>query len=410
MRAAIYVTLIFAACASAGHAQNNNRDARKITVNEFLEIISAHPDIAKDAARTDAAQAEVDVAKIMPDPSLTLGNLSGDISGINMPHQWFVGLDYTIEAGGKRRHRVLYAKALVDQAKAQHELFAAEFKRDGLLLYQRCWMLERQLDELEQYDSLLSVTRVDDSLQVFKRRIDKSENGLKLDALRRRYNESLERLNDLVAHVVGNGWVLPFEAVWTESDGPLVKMGEEHPVMKLNRVETRLAAEELLVSESNRVPDISFSLGNSFITRATNPEAPSPRYNAITATLSIPLKLSNIRGAEKKRDSYKMEQAAHDEASAAEMLQQEFEVATDDVDHISRELRSIAGLIAMERQFIKTIPANEALMLMNEWRQLNAYCALRWEKFDQLAQKKAELYFLTGGRLNNTHSLTGSPR
>jgi cobalt-zinc-cadmium efflux system outer membrane protein len=120
----------------------------QLTVADFLNAVSVHPEITRQTDDIALAQLNVEIARVSPDPVLGFGNASGDISGINMPHQLFIGIEHTIETGRKRRHRINYARQQIAVAREEHTAFVNTFKRDALLAFQECWTLEQQIREL----------------------------------------------------------------------------------------------------------------------------------------------------------------------------------------------------------------------------------------------------------------------
>src|SRR5688572_312787 len=158
--------------ATVGLAQPSVR----ISADSFLEAVSTHPDIQAKADEMDIMEASIEMAKVSPDPSLTMGNLSGDVSGIRMPHQLFIGVNYTVETGGKRRQRIRYAEAQRDLVKAEYTSFVNEFKRDALLLFQQCWMLEQQIREANAYRADILAIEVVDAALLMKQQLMVLEN------------------------------------------------------------------------------------------------------------------------------------------------------------------------------------------------------------------------------------------
>ena len=75
-----------------------------------------------------------------------------------MPQQLFIGIEHTVEMGRKRMHRVNYAKQQIAVAREEHTVFVNTFKRDALLAFQECWMLEQQMRELGRHIDTAYIT------------------------------------------------------------------------------------------------------------------------------------------------------------------------------------------------------------------------------------------------------------
>ena len=381
--------------------------SRTISVQEFLDILATHPSIAASAQSLTASQYEIEIAKTSPDPSITVGNVSGDISGINMPHQYFIGLDYTLETGGKRKQRVRYATSNRYFAHAQHEVFAHDFKRESLLLFQTCWIMEQRLHALTRYDSLLSLPVCDDSVSKLQLTILKEENILSRDILLHDYTENLAALAELLAHQLGDVHILPGEPVWNEHTATRELPLENHPSGKLIHAETELLNQEIRLNQVNRTGDISLTIGNNYITEATNPEAPSPHYNALTATLSIPLKFSNLKESNRKMDTYKFQQAQDNHAQAIDDLQKEFRDAAEDIQLLTAEIVRLQKLIAMEWRLIQSQPADENMIAI--YSHYNSFVQRKWSRVEELCTKKSLFIHQPESYTKESKAIAGVP-
>ncbi|MBT1690878.1 TolC family protein [Dawidia soli] len=379
----------------------------RISVADFLKAIEQHPDISAHAEGIESIKSEIDIARISPDPSLVFGNVSGDISGLNMPQQLYLGIDYTVETGRKRQHRVQLAQAQVRLAEAEHAVFVNEFKRDALLLFQHCWMLEQQIQEDLKYKHEILSLPVTDSAARLKQQLLLMENQLLLDVAQDDLKESLDELNDVVEHVYGSQPVLPGSWVWSFEKYTSAQ-ASRYERLQVSKASADVVHQEVLLMAANRVPDISFSLGNNFVGRATNPEAPSPRYNAITATLSVPLKFSNWHGAERKREELRKESARQQEMEAVGVVEHQFDETQDDIADLSATFTQLNKLIALQERFVAQLPSSQSLEKLEELTQLHGYRHQRWEIFDNISKRKADLFVLTGALPRDPSVLAGA--
>jgi len=367
-----------------------------LTVEDFLNAVSVHPEITRETDNITLAQLNVAIARVSPDPVLGFGNASGDISGINMPQQLFIGIEHTVEMGRKRLHRINYAKQQIAVAREEHTVFVNTFKRDALLAFQECWMLEQQIRELEQHIENIQKVIVQDSTQSVKRQLVQYENGILLNDLRENYIAILDELQALVKHVYQTQSVAPDTCVWSDRSTSGEISIDRHYKIASNKAMLDLVHKEIALAASNRTPDISFTLGNNFITQRTNPGAPSPAYDAITAMVSIPLKISNIRKAEKKRDAYRLQVAQQEEAAVVDMATDEIMQLLATIEKKSSSIREIMELTRQQEKLIALMQAQRSALLLYEFEQLRDYHEMRWKMYEELTNSKAELYLLTG--------------
>src|SRR5580692_7342845 len=78
-----------------------------LRLDAFLaEVGRSNLELAAQRASVSAAEAQIEVARIFPDPTLTAGLASVDVSRQGSPTATTLGLGYTIELGGKRGARI----------------------------------------------------------------------------------------------------------------------------------------------------------------------------------------------------------------------------------------------------------------------------------------------------------------
>lgn len=88
-----------------------------LELGEYLRrVLAANPDLRAARASVDIAQAQIDVAKIFPDPQLTVGVDQYDITHRGNPTLAGPQLSVPIELGGKRHSRVAVAQSALGAA------------------------------------------------------------------------------------------------------------------------------------------------------------------------------------------------------------------------------------------------------------------------------------------------------
>jgi outer membrane protein, heavy metal efflux system len=85
---------------------------QELGLADYLQrVLAANPDLKAAAATVDIARARINVAKVFPDPALTLGLSQYDVSRKSNPTIVATQLGLPIELGGKRGSRIAVARA-----------------------------------------------------------------------------------------------------------------------------------------------------------------------------------------------------------------------------------------------------------------------------------------------------------
>ena len=117
--AMLFVAGIGAAGPRVAYAQEQMN--AQLSFRQYLQAVGrGNLDLAAQRFNVSISEAQIDVARIFPDPQLTGGLLSYDISKQGSPTAVNLGLAQTIELGGKRGARI--AAARFDRAAAQATL------------------------------------------------------------------------------------------------------------------------------------------------------------------------------------------------------------------------------------------------------------------------------------------------
>ncbi len=120
-RTALLVILAWAGVALADGAPAPSR----LGFGDYLAAVGrGNLDLAAQKAGVSATEAQIAVARVFPDPQLTVGVAAVDISGTHTPTVSELSVQETIELGGKRGARV---------AAASHDLSSAQAGLDDFL-------------------------------------------------------------------------------------------------------------------------------------------------------------------------------------------------------------------------------------------------------------------------------------
>ena len=134
----------------------------QLSFRQYLQAVGrGNLDLAAQRFNVSTAEAQIDVARIFPDPQLSGGLLSYDISSQGSPTAVNLGISQTIELGGKRGARI--AAAQFDRASAQATLddFFRSLRGDATdtfieSLHTRL-ILSRKQQTLERLNRLVAV-------------------------------------------------------------------------------------------------------------------------------------------------------------------------------------------------------------------------------------------------------------
>ncbi|MBT1704516.1 hypothetical protein [Chryseosolibacter indicus] len=369
--------------------QNISPESR-ISVAAFIEIINAHEDIIQAEKELLLADAEIEIASASPTPTLVFGNACGDISGINMPHQLFTGLEFTLETGGKRKRRIRYAKAQANVSLIQYKIFVKNFKRDALLLYNECWLRENELATIKKHYHRIAALVPDDSISSLKKKVELKRLKINLEEKEITLRESLTELTTLIGQ---STLVHPLEPVWTDSTAiPGNFFNDDNIMVKERKASTMLAFEGLALAQSNRRGDIGLAIGDNYMTEATNPEAPSPSYHAISATLSIPIRFSS-RKANASVDKFSRESLVQQEVENINELKSSWTDLYKRRNNLLTELRDISALINEQEKIINMSYSSSIKELLLEMARLYEFRMLEWDTKNNLAKVNAEFFW-----------------
>ncbi len=91
--------------------------------------------LAAQLYNVNVAEAAIESAKIFPNPVLTMGNASGNITPIQLNQQWYLGIQQTLVLGGKRKKRLDLATSQAELAKFQLADYLRNLRADATIAY-----------------------------------------------------------------------------------------------------------------------------------------------------------------------------------------------------------------------------------------------------------------------------------
>ena len=274
-------------------------------------VLRNNLDLVAQRFNVPVAEAQIAVAKIFPDPTLTAGVASIDVSRVGAPTSTTVGVSETLELGGKRGARVATAEAGRAGAHADLEDFLRTLRANAAgafidALHARL-VLERKQLTLASLQKLVHANeerrRAGDigEVPVMQSRVEASRfRGEVADAAADVRNSDIG-----LALQMGRAGAASFVLVG-ELGGPtrtfdLDKLIEQARTQRPDVVSKKqaLAANKSRVSlaRANRWIDLTLSLDWQHTGEPTGKfemVAPSPAYDALGATLSLPLPFSRV--------------------------------------------------------------------------------------------------------------------
>jgi outer membrane protein, heavy metal efflux system len=320
-RAALVALLILAPGARAFAADRADRaeaapmaqaaDGATLHFGGYMTLVLRNNlDLVAQRFNVPVAEAQIAVAKIFPDPTLTAGLASIDVSRVGAPTSTTVGVSETIELGGKRGARVATAEAGRAGAHADLEDFLRTLRANAAgafidALHARL-VLERKQLTLASLQKLVHANeerrRAGDigEVPVMQSRVEASRfRGEVADAAADVRNSDIG-----LALQMGRAGAASFVLVG-ELGGPtrtfdVDKLIEQARTQRPDVVSKKqaLAANKSRVSlaRANRWIDLTLNLDLVHTTAVNeiNSFGDIPAYNTLGATLSLPLPFSHV--------------------------------------------------------------------------------------------------------------------
>lgn len=320
------VGFLFVWLSSVTYAQTDTVfNQTPIQYAEFLRLVSKNNlGYAAEKFNLDIAEANIENAKIFPDPELNIGWFDNGQRRMKMGYGFTSEIGTTLELGGKR-------KARVDLAKSEHELskyilqdYFRNLRADATLSYlvalQNKFLYTVQLNSYQSIKQLANSDSIRLKLGAIKE-IDAIQSKLEAGSMLNNVFESgatwkmsLVNLNVLTGSKQTDTLFTPsgdfsrfdrsfnLELLITEAQNNradiLAALQSKHASLKM-----------LQLAKANRVMDIELHAGVGTASYVTNIVAPTPSFTQVSAGITIPLKFSNKYAGELKTAYYESHQA-----------------------------------------------------------------------------------------------------
>ena len=273
--------------------------------SQYLRLVQQNNlALAAQKAQIDIADAQIALAALFPDPTLTTGLASYEMTRDKLPTISTLNVNFTIEGGTKRELRTEVARA--DKARAQAE-FARQLssiQQDAALACVDYWRaLElrrhwRSMLELVQSLQAPDAKRKDkpDLVSQVQLRAESTRAQAELDAAQADVH-IFSRSLLMYARPASDGFVQPFEVSGTlavpalePSDFP--DRSETREDVMTAKAGLEAARKREALANENRSLDMNFTVGVNHSRAGTFLSTPLPQSNSLMATLAVPIPFS----------------------------------------------------------------------------------------------------------------------
>jgi cobalt-zinc-cadmium efflux system outer membrane protein len=375
MRAATLSILLFVFIynLNAQKILTSDEVVKTLSYQEYMKLaLNSNLLLAAEKHKVEAADARISLAKIFPNPNITVGNASGDITGQHLQQQIFAGVTQTIPRGGKYRQGIQIARTEKELELALYEDYLRVFRLDvtkrfvNVLIARMKYDKDKKTNELLQNE--LKKREKEGSLDKIELYRIKIEAGQILGQMYQSEEELEMSLYDLyiplsnymkdTALDLKGSLLIPFRKFNVDSIIPIA--AEERTDVILAKRRYRLSEEHMKLARANRRKDFELEIGNNSYTEATNYIGPTPSYQALTALITFQIPFSNLHREDLKIAELEIKQARNEE------------------DHVQNIVK-----IEISQSYDRYLIA---------WEQLEIYNEGMLEMADQVLQQELENY------------------
>lgn len=282
----------------------------RLEFRSYLDrVLAANPDLGTARESVAIAGAQVDVARIFPDPDLSVGATQVDLWHQGIPNAAGVQLGLPVELGGKRGARIAVARSGVEAARLDYDDAVRTLRANAANAFADSLHARLVVALLEQeHESLARLVAINErrlaagdvaEVAVVQSRVEASQfQAGVLAAVGERKAADAALLQLLGPAQVGAADALDLSgdlrAAGAVVDAPrLLAMLENRSDVRAARARVEQAARQVTLEQANRVPDVtlgaswqhSFPVGGS---------AALPAADTVGASLSIPLPFSRV--------------------------------------------------------------------------------------------------------------------
>ena len=296
---------------------------RILTYDEYIKNVrEKNIEYIVEKYNVSIAEANVQAAKVFPDPELSFGYENNQDRTVQMGQVYAAELGYTLELGGKRRARMAVVRSEQQMTEALVEDFFRNLRADATLCYLEA-LKQKQLVglSLSSWLSMKELARADSLRHALGEiaEVDAMQSRLEATTMMTEYlqveADYQNMLSDLVVFEGGAatidslaGSLLPVVRAYQLQY--LIDLAQDNRADLNAAIRSReLSAANLKLAKANRIIDLGVTIGFAHNTVALNEEGYSPKFNTVSAGISIPLKFSNANKGELRAAQYSQKQA-----------------------------------------------------------------------------------------------------
>jgi len=365
---------------------------REFSIEAFLsEVMSSNLDYAAERYAVDMASAEAAEARLLPNPTLELSadrdrtfrrKRADDGSGVllpqRMPQARSIGLTQTLELGGKRKWRSRAAAAGANAATAELNAFHRQLNREAseafieaLAAQQNVAQKREEAEAIAQFAAaqrlraglgdLAEVEALEAEIEALQVRGELAQAEAELLAICAELGGfignagattrivPLGDLRDWLRQPIGDS--LGLEALISASLA-------SRPDLVALRYACEQARGELRLARAGRIPDVDVGVAYTRNSASDNLDAPSPRFDQVELSVSLPLPVWNQQKYELRRARAAVQQAERRLLAAEQKAQIEvrtafarYEAAREQVAIYEGELLRSAEAVLEARRY-----------------------------------------------------------
>ncbi len=274
---------------------------------------------AAEKFNVNIADAQIETAKIFPDPEISFGWFDNGQRRMKMGDGFNSRIGWTLELGGKRRARIDLARSEAELAKYLLQDYFRNLRADATLNYLQALENKFLFDvQLSSYKSMNQLAQSDSirfllgSIMKVDARQSKLEAGKMLNNVYQgevQWKMSLVNLSLLLGMQQTDSLIYPhgdFSKFAREfSLAALITEAQNNRADLLAALQNKDVSQNMLkLAKANRVIDLGLGAGVTYGSYDRNIIAPTPSYTQVGAGVTIPLKFSNNYAGELKAAYY----------------------------------------------------------------------------------------------------------
>lgn len=407
------IILLFSCCCVTGYAQKE----RVLTFDAYLNNVkNCNISYLAEKYNVDIAGANVEAAKVFPDPELSVGYSNNQNWNLQMGYGGDAELSYTLELGGKRNARIRVAQSEKEMSGALLEDYFRNLKADATIAYLTA-LKQKRLYGIQRlsYWQMLEIARADSvrfqlgSISETDARQSKLEAGTMLNDVHSSEGDLQDALVQLLLFQGSKNMELP-DSIAGELSFPKREFDLQSLVVTAqnNRADLQaalksreLSRNNLRLAKANRAIDLGISIGGSYSSEVLNEIAPAPAFKGIMAGISVPLKFSNTNKGELKaaqlavqRSEMQYEAVELQISSEVAQAYNRYKITCRQVEHFNTGLLDDAETIFKQKVYSYEHGETSILELLNAQRTYNDVrvnyaetlynCAVAWVELERV--------------------------